>query len=161
MFAGNFAPKGWAKCDGALLPIPQNTALFSLLGTTYGGDGRTTFGLPDLRGSAPMFWGQGPGLSPRDIGEKAGVTEVTLTPAQLPPHTHTLSASGNDVNVASPANASPGLAPGALYRPDSDSTAASSAVGAVGAVAGPHPNQQAFLALTFIIALQGVFPRRS
>jgi microcystin-dependent protein len=160
MFAGNFAPSGWALCDGSVLPISQNTALFSLLGTNFGGDGRTTFALPNLQGAAPMFWGQGPGLSQRDIGETGGTTSVTLLPSELPPHTHTVGASGNDVDVASPTNATPGPASASLYRPDSDSTAAASAVGVVGG-GQPHANQQPYLAVTFIIALQGVFPPRS
>ncbi len=88
MFAGNFAPRGWAKCEGQLLPISQYSALFSLLGTTYGGDGKTTFGLPDLRGRVPMGSGKGPGLSPRKDGEKAGVEAVTLTISQMPSHSH-------------------------------------------------------------------------
>src|SRR5262245_26202423 len=88
MFGGNFAPLGWATCDGQLLPISQYTALFSLLGTTYGGDGVTNFALPDLRGRVPMHPGQGPGLSPRTLGEKAGTETVTLTTAQLPAHNH-------------------------------------------------------------------------
>ena len=88
MFGGNFAPRGWAFCDGTLLPISQNSALFSLLGTTYGGDGRTTFGLPEMRGRVPMHAGNGPGLSPRQIGQRSGQEAVNLTGAQLGAHTH-------------------------------------------------------------------------
>jgi microcystin-dependent protein len=159
MFAGTFAPRGWALCNGALLPISQNTALFSLLGTTYGGDGKSTFGLPDLQGAAPMFHGQGPGLSPRDIGETGGSQTVALLASEVPPHGHSLGASGNDADVASPVNASPGLTPSAAYRSDTDAAAAASALDPVGG-GQPHPNQQPFLAVTFIIALQGVFPGR-
>jgi microcystin-dependent protein len=160
LFAGTFAPRGWALCEGQLLPIAQNTALFSLLGTMYGGDGRTTFGLPDLRGRAPMAWGQGPGLSPYTQGEMIGSPTVTLTAQQVAPHQHALGASGNDVDVASPAGASPGLAQSPLYRPDAGSTAAASMVGAVGS-GQAHPNQQPYLGLVFIIALAGIYPPRS
>src|SRR5436305_2548610 len=90
MFAGNFAPRGWATCDGQILPIAQNTALFSLLGTQYGGNGQTTFALPDLRGRVPIHYGQGPGLSPYDIGEAAGTETITLTQNEIPAHSHTL-----------------------------------------------------------------------
>src|SRR5438477_6856604 len=90
MFGGNFAPRDWAVCDGQLLAIAQNTALFSLLGTTFGGNGQTTFGLPDLRGRVPIHWGQGPGLSPRTEGESAGTESVTVSANELPPHTHAL-----------------------------------------------------------------------
>src|SRR5687768_794951 len=93
MFGFNFAPRGWAFCDGQLMPISQNTALFSLLGTTYGGDGKTTFALPDLRGSAPMFFGQGPGLSLHDIGESSGSETVTLIQSEIPAHSHSFMAS--------------------------------------------------------------------
>lgn len=160
MFAGNFAPKGWALCNGQLLPISQNTALFSLLGTFYGGDGKSTFALPNLQGRAPMFYGRGPGLSLRNIGESAGTAAVTLLDIEMPPHSHALGASGNDVDVASPAGASPGLAGVPLYRPDHDAAAATSAVSISGG-GQPHSNRQPYLALTFIIALQGIFPPRS
>lgn len=160
IFAGTFAPRGWAFCNGQLLPISQNTALFSLLGTTYGGDGKSTFGLPNLQGSVPMHWGRGPGLSDRVLGETGGVSDVTLPVSEVPPHTHTLGASGDDVNVASPANASPGLASEALYRPDHDGVAAPAAVAPVGG-GQPHENRQPYLGLSFIIALQGVYPPRS
>src|SRR5215813_10576200 len=94
IFTGNFAPKGWAQCDGQLMPISQNTALFSLLGTTYGGDGKSTFALPNLQGNAPMQAGQGPGLSLRDLGELGGEQTVTLIQTEMPAHTHTVRASG-------------------------------------------------------------------
>ena len=97
IFGFNFAPKGWAFCDGQILPLSQNTALFSLLGTTYGGDGKSNFALPNLQGSAPMQQGQGPGLSLRDLGETGGETTVSLLQSEIPSHTHTASASGGGV----------------------------------------------------------------
>src|SRR5204863_8803372 len=102
IFPFNFAPTGWAFCNGQLLPISQNTALFSLLGTTYGGDGKSTFGLPDLQGSAPMQPGQGQGLSLRDLGEMSGVESITLLQSEMPLHTHTLQTSDDDANNADP-----------------------------------------------------------
>src|SRR5256714_5122042 len=95
MFAGNFAPTGWAGCDGQLMPISQNTALFSLVGTFYGGDGKSTFALPNMQGNAPMFWGQGPGLSLHDLGETGGSETVTLLESEIPAHSHTLNASNS------------------------------------------------------------------
>src|SRR5215470_15812961 len=105
IFTGNFAPKGWAQCDGQLMPISQNTALFSLLGTTYGGDGKSTFALPNLQGNAPMQPGQGPGLSLHDLGEMAGSSTVTLLQTEMPSHSHSFRASTSSATAASPANA--------------------------------------------------------
>ena len=162
MFAGNFAPNGWAFCDGSILSIALNTALFSLLGTTYGGDGRTTFALPDLRGRAPMHAGDGPGLSSRSLGESAGTETVTITPAQAPAHTHALQASLAPGDAASPSGnllAVPGTtAPYASGAADTPMSAA-----AVSPVGGeqPHNNLMPYLTVSFIIALQGVFPPRS
>src|SRR5205085_2321758 len=99
IFPFNFAPKGWAFCAGQLLPISQNTALFSLLGTTYGGDGKSTFALPDMQGNAPMFWGQGPGLSLHDLGEMSGTQAVTLLQSEIPVHSHSLRASAQDATT--------------------------------------------------------------
>ena len=104
MFAGNFAPRGWALCDGQLLAVSQNDALFSLFGTIYGGDGRTTFGLPDLRGRIPIHAGSGPGLSPRRLGAKGGAENVTLTTAQLPAHKHDIFASSAGASAGNPLN---------------------------------------------------------
>src|SRR5882724_1861884 len=104
IFAGNFAPAGWALCDGQLLPISQNTALFSLLGTTYGGDGKSTFALPNLQGSAPMQAGQGPGLSLRDLGEIGGEQNVTLLQSEMPSHSHGVQAGTGGTNVPDPGN---------------------------------------------------------
>jgi microcystin-dependent protein len=159
MFGGNFAPVGWALCNGQLLAISSNTALFSLLGTTYGGDGRTTFGLPDLRDRSPMHFGAGPGISPRDLGEVGGEPTVSLAVAQMPAHNHTLVASADDDNSASPANAAAGLSSTPLYRNDTDTTMSQAALPPAGG-SGPHNNRQPYLGITFIIALQGVFPPR-
>lgn len=157
----NFAPRGWAFCDGQLLPISQNTALFSLLGTSYGGNGTSNFALPDLRGRSPMFWGQGPGLSSRDIGESGGQASVTLSPSQMPGHTHGLMAAAGDATAAAP-HASRALATtsAAVYGPPTDPVAmAGEAIASVGGAA--HENRQPFLTLYFVIALQGIYPPRS
>ncbi len=157
----NFAPRGWAFCDGQLIPLSQNTALFALLGTTYGGNGTTNFGLPNLQGRSPMQWGQGPGLSLRDIGESGGQASVTLLPSQTPSHTHGLMAAAGPATTGTPSAASAlAMASAAVYGPPSDPVAMSS--GAISAVGGsPHENRQPFLTLNFVIALQGVFPPRS
>lgn len=158
IFPFNFAPKGWAWCDGQLLPISQNTALFSLVGTYYGGDGKSTFALPNLQGSAPMHPGQGPGLSLRDIGESGGSATVTLLPSEVPSHTHTLKASGEDASALSPVGGAPALAEVDQFRPDADTVMAPAALGSVGGQ--PHNNMQPYLTLYFAIALQGVYPQR-
>jgi microcystin-dependent protein len=154
----NFAPIGWALCNGQLMAISQNTALFALLGTTYGGDGRSTFGLPDFRESVPMSSGQGPGLSDRFIGEMDGVSTVTLTTAQLPAHTHplALAAASAETGVAAD-NLTLGVANTNTYT-----DAAALAPLADNAGGGqPHNNRQPYLALNFVIALQGIFPARN
>jgi microcystin-dependent protein len=151
MFAGNFAPVGWATCDGQILPISQNTALFSLLGTNYGGNGTTNFGLPNLAGSVPIHHGQGPGLTDRVVGEIGGTATVTLIPSETPAH---------DANTAGPAGAVPAAVDTPpLYRNDTNATMAVNAVAQVGSGL-PHNNMQPYLAVTFIIALQGIFPPR-
>jgi microcystin-dependent protein len=161
IFPFNFAPKGWAFCDGQLLPLSQNTALFSLLGTTYGGDGKNNFALPDLRGRSPLQPGQGPGLSPRDLGEQGGQAAVTLLPSQMPAHAHGLRASSAAGSTGTPSS-SVALAPASapVYGPPSDLLAMGE--GAIGETGGglPHENRQPFLTLYFMIALQGVFPSR-
>jgi microcystin-dependent protein len=162
VFGFNFAPTGWASCDGQVLPISQNTALFSLLGTTYGGDGRTTFALPNLNQRFAMGAGQGPGLSPRDLGEVGGEAQVALSSAEMPAHTHQLMAAAA-ATTGSPASA--GLAPPAggvlTYRtPGTLATMASDSTAAAGGNQ-PHENRQPGLSLNFCIALQGVFPPRS
>jgi microcystin-dependent protein len=160
IFAGNFAPRGWAFCHGQLLPIAQNTALFSLLGTIYGGDGRTTFALPDLRGRAPIHFGQGPGLSNYNLGELGGVESVTLLAAQMPVHTHTLVGANVPAN-----NTAPGGQLMAETREDAYAGAAQpvamdpSAVGAAGG-SQPHENRPPYLAINYIIALVGIYPSR-
>ena len=160
IFAGNFAPRDWAFCDGRLLQISSNPALFSLLGTTYGGDGRTTFGLPDLRGRAPMHDGNGPGLTPRRLGQKGGTQTVTLNANQLPLHRHFLQASFEDGDSLDPANQNVGtgndmFAPAANLA-DMDGAALPPAGGSQ-----PHNNLQPFLTMNFIISLAGRFPSRS
>lgn len=161
MCALNFTPRGWAFCNGALLPVAQNTALFSLLGTTYGGDGRTTFGLPNLIDRAAMHPGRGPGLTARRLGESGGTTTATVALEQLPNHNHTMGATTGDNNSLSPANAIPGTTEAAAqYRLDTDTTMAATAIGAVGGNQ-PHNNQQPYLGLSFIIAITGLYPSRS
>ena len=159
----NFAPRGFALCNGQLLPIAQNTALFSLLGTTYGGNGQTTFGLPDLRGRLPIHQGQGPGLSPRSLGERSGVESVTLVSTQMPQHTHTLNAVSESGNVGAPANAF--LAATGSLDPEYRlaGTAVQLAPTAIGSVGGsqPHDNMPPFLVVNFVIALEGIFPSRN
>ena len=167
MFGGNFEPRGWAFCNGQLLPIAQNTALFSLLGTTYGGNGQTTFALPDLRGRAPLHFGTGPGLTPKDLGELAGSENVTLIASQMPAHNHQLTASNQPGGTDDPTNTVPAkafdqnagnvnayvaTAPNVAMNPTAMSVAGSSQ---------PHDNMQPYLAVNFIIALEGVFPSRN
>jgi microcystin-dependent protein len=157
----NFAPRGYARCDGQLLPISQNTALFSLLGITYGGDGKSTFALPDLNGRVPIGAGQGQGLSQRDLGGTGGSATVTLLAVELPAHTHSvgLTYSTAQGTTGSPANAF--LASNGAGLPQYAATSTgTSATGSI-AEAQPHNNQQPYLALGFYIALQGIFPPRS
>ena len=155
----NFAPIGWALCDGQLLSIAQNTALFNLLGTTYGGDGKTTFALPNLQGRVPVHQGTGTGLSPRLLGESAGAESIKLTIAQIPKHNHSLHATSNQHTSAIPAGHV--LARGGAYGNAPSNTELNQA--AVGSVGGSeaHNNLQPFLVVNFIIALQGIFPARS
>ncbi|MDQ3898292.1 MAG: tail fiber protein [Actinomycetota bacterium] len=159
MFAGNFAPRGWAMCNGQILPIAQNTALFSILGTTYGGNGQTTFALPDLRGRVPMHFGQGPGLSARTLGEQGGEESVTLIQAQLPQHSHTANATSADATSSKPDGAVP--ASGGAYAPASDGTTMSPGFITGGGGNQPHDNMQPYLAINFVIALEGIFPSRN
>ncbi len=163
IFAGNFAPRGWAFCNGQLLPIAQNTALFSLIGTTYGGDGRTTTALPDLKGRAPMHAGRGPGLTARRIGQRGGVETVTLTEAQMPNHTHTLRGSAEDGEENSPANQATATTEALerIYGAANNLTAmAAQAVPNNQGGSQAHNNEQPFLTLNFIIALVGLYPSR-
>jgi microcystin-dependent protein len=166
IFPFNFAPRGWAWCDGQLLPLSQNTALFSLLGTTYGGNGKTNFALPDLQGRAPMHPGQGPGLSLHDLGETGGSETVTLLESEIPAHSHALLASTaatEEEGLKNPTGAAPGKVPtvGPLYGALSSSVV-SLAPQALAPAGGdqPHNNLQPYLTCYFCIALQGVFPAR-
>jgi len=164
IFAGNFAPKGWALCDGQLMPISQNTALFSLLGTTYGGDGKSNFALPNLQGSAPMQAGQGPGLSLRDLGETGGEQTVTLLVTEMPTHSHTaqcLSAGEGDNSPQNAVWAGGGRGAPPMYTPAGNTVQMNPFAMSVAGGNLPHNNMPPFLGLTFIIALQGVFPARS
>lgn len=163
MFAGNFPPRGYMLCDGQLISIAQNTALFALLGTTYGGNGVSNFALPDLRGRVPLHQGQGPGLSPRTMGETVGSETVTLSAAQLPLHSHAQVASTNDASAAYGPSAAPGKALAAAAFYGSGSPQVNLAASAVDAAGGnqPHDNMAPYGTLNFIIAVQGIFPSRN
>lgn len=160
----NFPPTGWAFCNGQLLPISQNTALFSLLGTTYGGNGLSTFALPDMQGNAPMFWGQGPGLSLRDLGEIGGTENVTLLQSEIPIHTHTYSCrpTGAIPPQASPTNLAPARTNSRPYSPTATANSTMDPSTGVGITGGslPHNNMMPYLTMNFIIAMQGIFPPR-
>src|SRR5690242_6660760 len=165
IFTGGFAPKGWALCDGQLMPISQNTALFSLLGTTYGGNGTSNFALPNLQGCAPMQAGQGPGLSLRDLGETAGEQTVTLLQTEMPAHSHTAQGTASG-SLPDPGNNAWGgglKGHASVYSPSNPPKNVQMNPFATSIAGGnqPHNNMQPFLGLTFIIALQGVFPARS
>ena len=163
IFAGNFAPRGWAFCDGQLLPVSQNTALFSLIGTTYGGDGRSTTALPNLQGRAPMHPGRGPGLTDRRLGQRGGVETVTLTEAQMPNHNHTVFAQNVTSNSNDPAGkhwSRPFGGPVAYHHSSNHVPMAEQAVSSAGG-SQAHNNMQPFMAINFIIALVGLYPSRS
>jgi len=164
MFGGNFAPRGWAFCDGQLLAISQNTALFSLLGTTYGGDGRTTFGLPDLRGRVPVHPGNGPGLPPYQLGQKGGEAAVTLNTNQIPAHTHVPNCQSGEASSQSPVDA--------VWAKEAAGATATYASGpgndqmngaALGNTGGnqSHNNMPPYLGVNYIIALVGLYPSRT
>lgn len=162
LFAGNFAPVGWALCNGQLLPISQNAALFSLLGTTYGGDGQSTFGLPDLRGRAPIHVGQGPNLQNYIWGQKGGVEEVTLLSSEMPAHIHSFgqACSTDAGGQESPVNTYLGPQSPGVYSSSSNAQMG----GGTSSVAGgsqPHENRAPYLAMNYCIALTGIFPTRS
>ena len=163
--AFNFAPRGWAFCNGQLLSIAQNTALFSLLGTTYGGNGQTTFGLPDLRSRMPLHPGQGPGLSDYVLGEMGGSETVTLLATEIPNHTHVVratSAGGTSADPAAKVWAAPGATRGLKSYNPAPGTGGAMAATAISAVGGqPHNNLQPYLTVNFVIALQGVYPARN
>lgn len=168
LFAGTFAPKGWAFCNGQLMSISQNTALFALLGTNYGGDGQTAFALPDLRGRAPLLFGSGPGLSTYVQGQAGGQTDVTLTVGQLPAHTHTAQGTNAPGTVNDPSGAvwaqgnQQVRGGGPLYSAQPGSGAAMNpAVIGISGGGQPHNNWSPYLGVNFIIALQGIFPPRA
>jgi microcystin-dependent protein len=163
IFAGNFAPRGWAFCNGQLLPIAQNTALFSLIGTTYGGDGRTTTGLPNLQGRMPMHPGRGPGLTSRRLGEKGGFETVTLTEAQMSSHNHSLVAAaipGNDNDPTDDGYWATSVGANSYATANNLVQMAAEALPAAGG-SQAHNNRQSYLTLNFIIALIGIYPSRS
>lgn len=181
IFAGNFAPRGWAFCEGQLLPISQYSALFSILGTTYGGDGRTTFGLPDLRGRSGMHPGHGPGLSARKLGQKIGVETTTLNSTQLAAHNHiainrltgvaAIEVNEEEGEEASPSSGFLAKTPSgnSYYLDESDGNFLAGTSGDIGGsmniinsgASSAYNNRQPFLGLNYVIALQGVFPSRS
>ena len=162
IFAGNFAPRGWAFCDGQLLPISQNTALFSLIGTTYGGDGRSTTALPDLQGRVPMHPGRGPGLTSRRLGQRGGTEMITLSEAQMPNHTHQLIASGEDGESTTPSSSNMVGAGNDMFRSPNGATTGAMADAALPSAGGSqaHNNLQPFIVMNFIIALVGLYPSR-
>lgn len=163
IFGGNFAPRGWAFCDGTLLSISQNTALFSLLGTTYGGNGQTTFGLPNLRGRAPMHPGQGPGLTPRSLGEMGGIPTATLISTEIPAHTHAMkynkTVSGDSNSPVGKLFAKSVVPLASVFS----SSLPDTVIGPSTATGGsqPHNNMQPYLGISYIIAMQGIYPPRS
>ncbi len=158
----NFAPKGWALCNGQLILISQNTALFALIGTTYGGNGQSTFALPDLRGRVPIHQGPGPGLTNRVHGASGGSAAVALDISQIPAHTHTVSASNDAARASAPGDGAwaPSETSNAYRGQNIDTTMSSQALATVGS-SQPHNNMPPYLALNFIIALQGIYPPRS
>jgi len=169
IFAGNFAPRGWAFCDGQLLPIANNTALFSLIGTTYGGDGRSTTALPNMQGRAPMHPGRGPGLTARRLGQRIGTETVTLSEAQIPSHSHTARATvdpadaGLTPGTTASLARSGGFPPDPVYQGDISANLVDMASPTLSTTGGgqPHTNLQPFLVMNFIIALVGLYPSRS
>lgn len=161
IFPFNFPPTGWAFCDGQLLPLSQNTALFSLLGTTYGGDGKSTFGLPDMQGNVPMQPGQGQGLSLRDLGEMSGVENVTLLVSEIPSHNHIVNVSGASATDDTPTAERFAVGSGVgMFGPfAANNTLAFQGLPPTGGGL-PHNNLQPYLTLNFCIALQGIYPAR-
>jgi microcystin-dependent protein len=166
MFAGNFAPRGWAFCSGQILSISQNTALFSILGTTYGGNGQTTFALPNLQSRVPIHAGQGAGLSSYVLGQQGGTESVTLLTQNLPPHNHPVNAAGAAPSPAAAAPTNNFLAPAARGAPPifsagpGNTTMNPGMIGSTGS-ATPVPNIQPYTVINFIIALEGIFPSRN
>ena len=163
MFAGNFAPAGWAFCQGQTLPIAENDVLFTLIGTTYGGDGEQTFNLPSLASRVPIHTGTGPDGTTYQLGEMSGVEQVTLTTAQIPAHNHPLTASTSAGNSPNPQNAVLAQTDGTISLYIADSPGAAMNAGAIGPAGGsqPHENCQPFLCINFIISLFGVLPSQT
>jgi microcystin-dependent protein len=162
IFPFNFAPRGWAWCDGQLLPLSQNTALFSLLGTTYGGNGKSNFALPDLQGRAPMHPGQGPGLSLHDLGETGGSETVTLLESEIPSHSHGVTCKQSDATLRLPPGQFPATGTGGILMYQNPGAIVQLNPNTVTPAGGdaPHNNLQPYLTFYFCIALQGVFPPR-
>jgi microcystin-dependent protein len=162
LFGFNFAPRTWATCSGQLMPIAQNTALFSLLGTTYGGDGQTTFALPDLRGRSALSAGQGPGLAAYNLGQVSGVETVTLISTQMPAHNHTMLASSSDSTAKNPSGNIPGGTASPVYAAvgTANTTMAPQVIGGAGG-SQPHENRSPYLVLNYCIALEGIYPSRN
>lgn len=172
LMAINFAPRGWAFCDGQLLPIAQNTALFSLIGTTYGGDGRTTTALPNLQGRAPMHPGRGPGLTSRRLGERLGTYDVTLTESQIPEHKHSYNVVPTNATATQPSSSvmlglgrigsGKGSSPVPFYSSEATNMVSMNSM-SIGYMGGSlsHENRQPFLTLNYCIALMGLYPSRS
>jgi microcystin-dependent protein len=162
IFPFNFAPKGWAFCDGQIMPLSQNTALFSLLGTTYGGDGKSNFALPNLQGNAPMHPGQGPGLSLHDLGESGGSETVTLLASEIPTHSHSLVASQGDASSQSPSSQLPATGIGVgMYAAKTGLAGLNGNALTPAGGSQPHNNMMPYLTLNFCIALQGIYPPRT
>ena len=163
IFPFNFAPKGWAFCDGQILPLSQNTALFSLLGTTYGGDGKSNFALPNMQGNAPMHPGQGPGLSLHDLGETGGSETVSLLESEIPSHAHAWMGSNQVAEDRTPSNEFIAKATGGSLYTSNTSGLVPMNDNAMAPAGGdqPHNNMQPYLTLNFCIALQGVYPPRT
>jgi microcystin-dependent protein len=161
MFGFNFAPRGWATCDGQLLPLSQNTALFSLLGTNFGGNGQTNFGLPNLQGSAPLHWGQGPGLSDYVVGETTGISSVTLLTTEMPSHQHAVQANGRLAESVSPNGQNLARGESSAYINATPNTSLSPLGMSNAGGSQPHNNLQPYLVVNFCIALQGIYPPRS
>lgn len=163
IFAGDYPPYNWAFCNGQLIPISQNSALYSILGVQFGGDGKSTFALPNLNGRVPMGQGNGPGLTPRDVGEVGGAANVTLLHTNMPAHTHTANAS-NTSTIDSPVNAiwssTSGRGGIGAYGTTTDNTQLSPEAIGIAGESHPHNNMQPYLGLSFIICLHGIFPPR-
>ncbi|MFC3679477.1 phage tail protein [Bacterioplanoides pacificum] len=167
LFAGNYAPTRWALCNGQILPITQNSALFSLIGTTYGGDGRSTFGLPDMQGRIPVHQGTGPGLSRRPLGQKYGAESISLLASQMPSHSHHFQVSSDSASAATPSNMVLGSveSPDAFYTMTPESGAALTQMNKNSTIntghSQPHSNMMSYQAITFILSLTGIYPSRN